>query len=201
MSDEQLVEVARLAMAEGAPARAADALRKALALWRGPALGDVAVEGICRSEVAQLEERRITALEERIEAEKGRPLAAAEREMTVHQRESIGFGTIARTVFSRYRRRAVLGFSLFIGQAFLYNAITFGFGAILTTFYDVPTSDTGYYFAVVAAGNLLGPLLLHAVVRPDFWAEVAGDAPPAEQTTAELVQIWLRGMRPDPEPA
>jgi DNA-binding SARP family transcriptional activator len=66
---EQLVEVARLAMAEGAPQRAADALRKALALWRGPALGDVAVEGICRSEVAQLEERRITALEERIEAD------------------------------------------------------------------------------------------------------------------------------------
>ncbi|MDX3524455.1 MFS transporter [Streptomyces scabiei] len=105
-------------------------------------------------------DRLVREAEERIEAEKGRPLAAAEREMTVHQRESIGFGTIARTVFSRYRRRAVLGFSLFIGQAFLYNAITFGFGAILTTFYDVPTSDTGYYFAVIAAGNLLGPLLL-----------------------------------------
>ncbi|GAQ63691.1 MFS transporter [Streptomyces scabiei] len=105
-------------------------------------------------------DRLVRDAEERIEAEKGGPLEAAEREMTVHQRESIGFGTIARTVFSRYRRRAVLGFSLFIGQAFLYNAITFGFGAILTTFYDVPTSDTGYYFAVVAAGNLLGPLLL-----------------------------------------
>ncbi|MDX3477950.1 MFS transporter [Streptomyces scabiei] len=105
-------------------------------------------------------DRLVREAEERIEAEKGRQLEAAEREMTVHQRESIGFGTIARTVFSRYRRRAVLGFSLFIGQAFLYNAITFGFGAILTTFYDVPTSDTGYYFAVIAAGNLLGPLLL-----------------------------------------
>jgi MFS family permease len=105
-------------------------------------------------------DRLVRDAEERIEAEKGRQLEAAEREMTVHQRESIGFGTIARTVFSRYRRRAVLGFSLFIGQAFLYNAITFGFGAILTTFYDVPTSDTGYYFAVIAAGNLLGPLLL-----------------------------------------
>ncbi|MEH0649985.1 MFS transporter [Streptomyces scabiei] len=105
-------------------------------------------------------DRLVREAEEQIEAEKGRQLEAAEREMTVHQRESIGFGTIARTVFSRYRRRAVLGFSLFIGQAFLYNAITFGFGAILTTFYDVPTSDTGYYFAVIAAGNLLGPLLL-----------------------------------------
>ncbi|MFD9038560.1 MFS transporter [Streptomyces bottropensis] len=105
-------------------------------------------------------ERLVGEAEEQIEAEKGRTLPTTDQEMTVHQRESIGFGTIARTVFSRYRRRAILGFSLFIGQAFLYNAITFGFGAILTTFYDVPTSDTGYYFAVIAAGNLLGPLLL-----------------------------------------
>ncbi|MEH0634007.1 MFS transporter [Streptomyces bottropensis] len=105
-------------------------------------------------------ERLVGEAEEQIEAEKGRSLPTTDQEMTVHQRESIGFGTIARTVFSRYRRRAILGFSLFIGQAFLYNAITFGFGAILTTFYDVPTSDTGYYFAVIAAGNLLGPLLL-----------------------------------------
>lgn len=70
------------------------------------------------------------------------------------------FLEIARTVFGRYRRRAVLGFSLFIGQAFLYNAITFGFGAILTTFFDVPSGHTGYYFAVIAAGNFCGPLLL-----------------------------------------
>ncbi|MFE3913236.1 MFS transporter, partial [Streptomyces sp. NPDC059130] len=53
-----------------------------------------------------------------------------------------------------------LGFALFIGQAFLYNAITFGFGSILVTFFDVPTGSTGYYFAVIAAGNFLGPLLL-----------------------------------------
>ncbi|MGW0841469.1 MFS transporter [Streptomyces sp. NPDC002787] len=105
-------------------------------------------------------ERLVGEVEEQVEAEQGRPLPAAGREMTIHQRKSVGFGMIARTVFSQYRRRAVLGFSLFIGQAFLYNAITFGFGAILTTFYDVPTSDTGYYFAVIAAGNLLGPLLL-----------------------------------------
>lgn len=49
---------------------------------------------------------------------------------------------------------------LFIGQAFLYNAITFGFGAILTKFFDVPSGNTGYYFAVIAIGNFCGPLLL-----------------------------------------
>ncbi|MFE0509749.1 MFS transporter [Streptomyces sp. NPDC058964] len=105
-------------------------------------------------------ERIVSSIEERVEAEKGEPLAEPQGELVIHQRESVGFLEIARTVFADYRRRAVLGFSLFIGQAFLYNAITFGFGAILTRFFDVPAADTGYYFAVIAVGNFMGPLLL-----------------------------------------
>ncbi|MFI6442045.1 MFS transporter [Streptomyces sp. NPDC050759] len=106
-------------------------------------------------------ERIVTSIEERVAAERGgESLPRAEGEITIHQRRSVTFVEIARTVFSDYRRRSVLGFSLFIGQAFLYNAITFGFGAILTTFFDVPTGDTGYYFAVIAIGNFCGPLLL-----------------------------------------
>jgi MFS family permease len=62
-------------------------------------------------------------------------------------------------MFTRYPRRTVLGFSLFIGQAFLYNAITFGYAQILATFFGVKTNP-GYYFAVIPVGNLLGPLLL-----------------------------------------
>ena len=51
--------------------------------------------------------------------------------------------TIARTMFTLYPRRTVLGFSLFIGQAFLYNAITFGYAQILATFFGVkPTPAT-----------------------------------------------------------
>ncbi|WP_046730556.1 MFS transporter [Streptomyces humi] len=102
----------------------------------------------------------VSSIERRVEAEKGEPLPEPEGELVIHQRGSVTFAEIARTVFHDYRRRAVLGFSLFIGQAFLYNAITFGFGAILTTFFDVPTGDTGYYFVVIAVGNFLGPLLL-----------------------------------------
>ncbi|MDT9701539.1 MFS transporter [Streptomyces sp. P17] len=105
-------------------------------------------------------EELVTEVERGIEREKGEPLPPARGEITIRQRRSIGFGLIARTVFAHYPRRAFLGLSLFIGQAFLYNAITFGFGAILTTFYDVPPGRTGYYFAVIAAGNFLGPLLL-----------------------------------------
>ncbi|MGW2187633.1 MFS transporter [Streptomyces sp. NPDC001719] len=105
-------------------------------------------------------EELVTSIEERVAAEKGRELPPAEGEIVIHQRSAITFREIGRTVFGEYRRRAVLGLALFIGQAFLYNAITFGFGAILTTFFGVSTSRTGYFFAVIAAGNFCGPLLL-----------------------------------------
>ncbi|MFE3638728.1 MFS transporter [Streptomyces sp. NPDC059168] len=105
-------------------------------------------------------EEIVTGIERRVRAEKGEALAEPEGELEIHQRKSVTFTEIARTVFGRYRKRAVLGFSLFIGQAFLYNAITFGFGAILTKFFDVPADHTGYYFAVIAVGNFCGPLLL-----------------------------------------
>ncbi|MGV9565230.1 MFS transporter [Streptomyces sp. NPDC003480] len=105
-------------------------------------------------------EQVVSAVERKVEAEKGEPLPRPAGEITIHQRRSIGFLDIARTVLSQYRKRAALGFSLFIGQAFLYNAITFGFGAILTKFFHVPADHTGYYFAVIAIGNFFGPLLL-----------------------------------------
>ncbi|MGW3203169.1 MFS transporter [Streptomyces sp. NPDC001135] len=105
-------------------------------------------------------ERIVSGIERRVEREKDVTLPEPEGEWEIHQRRSVTFLEIARTVFGRYRRRAVLGFSLFIGQAFLYNAITFGFGAILTRFFDVPSGHTGYYFAVIAVGNFCGPLVL-----------------------------------------
>lgn len=104
-------------------------------------------------------ERVVDEVEERIEREEGIPLDEPSRSMTIHQRESTGFGQIAHTMVSRYPRRTILGLSLFIGQAFLYNAITFGYAQILSTFFGIDT-HTGYYFAVIAVGNFLGPLLL-----------------------------------------
>ncbi|MDX6400653.1 MAG: hypothetical protein QOF27_1259, partial [Gaiellaceae bacterium] len=51
------------------PARAATLLRDALALWRGPALADFAFEPFAQAEIVRLEELRLVALEERIEAD------------------------------------------------------------------------------------------------------------------------------------
>jgi DNA-binding SARP family transcriptional activator len=50
-------------------ARAAGLLREALALWRGPPLADLAYEPFARAAVERLEELRLAALEEQVEAE------------------------------------------------------------------------------------------------------------------------------------
>jgi predicted ATPase/DNA-binding SARP family transcriptional activator len=62
---EQLVGEAR----EADPAVAADGLRQALALWRGPALADFAFEPWAHAEIARLEELRLDALQDRIDAD------------------------------------------------------------------------------------------------------------------------------------
>ncbi|MEV4820813.1 MFS transporter [Micromonospora sp. NPDC049274] len=102
----------------------------------------------------------VDSVEAEVRRETGRELTEADDYITVRQRRSTNFVSIARTLFARYPKRAILGFSLFIGQAFLYNAITFGFAQILETFFDVQPGNSGYYFAVIAVGNLAGPLLL-----------------------------------------
>ena len=67
-------------------------------------------------------------------------------------------GLIAKTVFTMYPKRTVLCFSLFVGQAFLYNAFFFTYGDTLTTFLDV--KQTGFYIAVFAVSNFIGALVL-----------------------------------------
>ncbi|MFE4603185.1 MFS transporter [Kitasatospora indigofera] len=110
---------------------------------------------------AEEAERLVTDVERTIERETGESLpAVTEKPIRIRPRGPLGFVTIARTVTTRYPRRTVLGLALFVGQAFLYNSVTFGYAVILTTFFDVPEGDTGYYFAVIAVGNFFGPLLL-----------------------------------------
>ena len=51
------------------PATAARLLREALGLWRGPALADFAFESFAQAHAARLEEARLAALEDRLEAD------------------------------------------------------------------------------------------------------------------------------------
>jgi DNA-binding SARP family transcriptional activator len=57
------------ALARGEPTRAVERLREALALWRGPALADLAGDPAVESQIARLEELQLEATEHRIGAE------------------------------------------------------------------------------------------------------------------------------------
>jgi MFS family permease len=99
-------------------------------------------------------------IEEAVERETGEHLEQPDKTITVRQREKIPFREIAKTAFQRYPRRAILGLALFIGQAFLYNGVTFNLGTLYTTFFGVSSSFVPVFLIVFAAGNFLGPLLL-----------------------------------------
>jgi DNA-binding SARP family transcriptional activator len=64
-----LVERARSAASASDFQTAAGLLGDALALWRGPALADLLYEPFAGTEAARLEEQRLLALEERVEAD------------------------------------------------------------------------------------------------------------------------------------
>jgi YVTN family beta-propeller protein len=66
---ERLSEDGRGALAVGNYDTAAARLREALALWRGSALADLAYEPFARPEADRLEEQRLAALEDKLEAE------------------------------------------------------------------------------------------------------------------------------------
>jgi YVTN family beta-propeller protein len=66
---EELLARGREALGAGDAEEASSLIHDALLLWRGPALADVAYEEFAQAEAARLEERRLVALECRIEAD------------------------------------------------------------------------------------------------------------------------------------
>src|SRR5437764_15395429 len=80
--------------------------------------------------------------------------------MLIRPQGTVSFLQIARTMVQRYPTRSLLGFALMVGQAFLYNAIFFTYGLVLTTFYHIPASTIGLYVIPFAIGNIIGPLTI-----------------------------------------
>ncbi|HLG77851.1 MAG TPA: MFS transporter [Ktedonobacteraceae bacterium] len=80
--------------------------------------------------------------------------------MLVRPTGTVSFLRIARTMLKEYPTRSILGFSLMVGQSFLYNAIFFTYGLVLTTFYHIPPDTVGLYVIPFAIGNIIGPLTL-----------------------------------------
>jgi len=105
-------------------------------------------------------ERIVGKIEHEVQAETGGELREPDEAIVVQVRHATPYRELARIAFTRYPKRAVLGLALFIGQAFLYNAVTFDLGTILHTFFDVSSGQIPWFMVLFAASNFLGPLLL-----------------------------------------
>ncbi|WP_345764862.1 MFS transporter [Diaminobutyricibacter sp. McL0608] len=107
-------------------------------------------------------EKLVGEIEHDIEAEtdEALPDVPQDKALEIHQRRSTGFGEIARVGFTQYPKRVVLGLSLFIGQAFLYNAVFFTYALVLTKLLHVPADVAPWSLVPIAIGNLLGPVTL-----------------------------------------
>ncbi|MCW3000339.1 MAG: major facilitator superfamily 1 [Solirubrobacterales bacterium] len=105
-------------------------------------------------------EEIVEDVEEEVAEDTDERLRKPQGTLEIEQRGALGFWESARTVFGSYPTRTVLGLSLFIGQAFLYNSLLFSYALILTTYMDVSTGSAGLYLIPFALGNFMGPLLL-----------------------------------------
>lgn len=102
---ERQAENATQLLARGEAQRAAELLRDALALWRGAPLADLAYESFAQSAIERLDEIRLAALEQRIEADlalgRHRELVAELEQLTSEQPTRERFR--AQLMFALYR--------------------------------------------------------------------------------------------------
>jgi MFS family permease len=106
-------------------------------------------------------ERVVEAIESQIESEQGHDsLSTVTKKIKIRPRAGIGFVELAGVMFRTYPRRTVLGVSLIVSQAFLYNGVFFTFPLVLRNFYHVRADRTAFYILPFALSNFLGPLLL-----------------------------------------
>jgi MFS family permease len=106
-------------------------------------------------------ERIVREIEEEVQRETRQPLPEPEGPpLKIRQRKIISFREIARVAFTLYPRRAILGLALIIGQAFLYNGVTFNLGTLLGGFYGVASGMVPLFFILWALSNFAGPAVL-----------------------------------------
>ena len=104
--------------------------------------------------------RTIEEIEARVSHSGGGALPKAEGSLTIHPRESFGFGLIFGAMLGKHRGRSVLALVLMVAQAFLFNAVFFTYGLVLQHYEHVPDTDIGLYILPLCLGNLMGPLVL-----------------------------------------
>ena len=105
-------------------------------------------------------ERIVDSIEREVREESDEKLSEPDDSMRVEQRKTISFREIAHVAFTKYPKRALLGLALFVGQAFMYNAVTFDLGTIFTEFFKVSSGTVPVFIIIFALSNFMGPLLL-----------------------------------------
>ena len=99
-------------------------------------------------------------IEDDVQDDTGEQLRGVEQSLTVRQREVIPFREIARVAVKTYPKRSLLALALFVGQAFIYNGITFNLGTLMTTFFNVSSGFVPVFIILYAVANFLGPLTI-----------------------------------------
>ncbi|WP_428376836.1 MFS transporter [Lichenicoccus sp.] len=115
---------------------------------------------LCTHGQHQEGERVTCDIEKRVAASTGQTLEHVHEMMTVHPRHRFGFRLVLRLMVGQYRMRSILVMVLMIAQAFLYNAVFFTYGMVLTHYEGVDGRDVGMFILPLAISNFLGPLLL-----------------------------------------
>ena len=106
-------------------------------------------------------------IEQRVSEGGGGTLPAAQGSLTIHPRKVFGFGLVFGSMLGKHRGRSALALMLMVAQAFLFNAVFFTYGLVLS---DLTTawpeaSGRGSTSCRFAIGNFLGPLAAGAPVR------------------------------------
>jgi MFS family permease len=105
-------------------------------------------------------EKTVREVEEKVKHSGGGRLPPVHGSLKVHPQKVFGFGLILKSMLGKYRARAFLVLVLMVAQAFLFNAVFFTYGLVLSSAYHVPKQSVGVYILPLALGNLMGPLLL-----------------------------------------
>lgn len=107
----------------------------------------------------KLKEAEATMAE--IEKRVGGKLSEVTKTITLDPSANFGFKKVLSTMLTpKNRRRSFLVMTLMVSQAFLYNAVFFTYGLVLTNYYHMPAGNAGLYVLPLTLGNLLGPFVL-----------------------------------------
>jgi MFS family permease len=115
---------------------------------------------------ASLAAPSMSDIEQRVRSDTGLDLAPARNYLELHPQKSFSLGLILRAMLQKYRERSMLALALMIAQAFLFNAVFFSYGLVLTMFHGVSEQTTGLYLLPLAASNFFGPVLLAPLFEP-----------------------------------